>query len=832
MNFKHALLILVFFSPLKIIGQDTISIHGFVKDAISNEPIENVSVYIDSTNVYSETNEQGYYKLILPKHKQGTSIIASRVDYQAKSKIIPEGTNHSINFLLSIVSHNLEIVVSEKNIEQTGVTRENIQELIRLPNNSNNLESLLSGIALGVNSGLGGELSAQYNVRGGNYDENLVYINGFEIYRPQLIRSSVREGLTTPNPDLVQKLTFSSGGFQAKYGDKMSSVLDIKYKKPESFAASFGLSLLGGTFHIEGKKKVGAKEKPFRYLLGIRLKNTEQLLNSFDTKAATTANFGDIQGYFTYQITPSLELSYLSNFNTNQYISLPEQSTTIASASKEKTFQLNSTFSGDEVTNYKYTMNGISLNYLPQKTKHPMYFNLSTSFYDNQENEHSDVLNIYEMNAIDSNTRSTTYGEIIDTVANGVQYDFIQNKLNIKIKKLQHRGGIELESSSANSFFIQWGLNYQSEIIKDEISELERKGTEIYMDQDGLASIPVIERINSNLHLSSNRYSGFIQNSFLKKNRKNSEEKKITTGVRFNYWDVNQVLFVSPRIQFFHSLNKHLSYHISSGLYAQSPFYRELRNKEGVLNKEVLPQKSWQIIGGLKHSFSSKKNKQPLQLVVEAYYKQLWDLVSYDYEDVRIRYFGENNAKGHAYGLDLRLNGNFITSAESWINVSFLRTRESIDGVQHKKSAPNNPDGKNINNVPRPSDRFLNLSIYFQDHFPSFKRLETYVNYSVGTGLPYTFEDDFVFRNNFRYRANHQLNIGFSFSLWKEDYRKHRPRHLLGFSKNAWISFDAINLLNIRTVTSNRIIPTANGVFSVPNYLTSRTMNVRFRIEL
>ena len=831
MNFKQIILLIVSILPLKLIGQESISIRGFIKDAISKEPIESATIYVDSMYVFAESDERGYYELILPSFHEEIVIVVSRVDCQSKTKKLSEIPSKNINFLLSPLSSNLDIIVLENSIERTGIKRENIQELIRLPNASGNIESLLSGIGLGVNTGLGGEVSSQYNVRGGNYDENLVYINGFQVYRPQLIRTSVSEGLTFANPDLIQKLTFSSGGFHAKYGDKLSSVLDVRYKRPESFGASVGIGLLGGTFHMEGKKLIGESQKAFRYLIGLRYKNTQPLLNTFDTENAATANFGDLQGYFTYQVTPSIEFSYLYNFSDNQYKFVPKNSTTIASASKVQTFVLSSTFLGAERTDYKNLMNGIGINYSPQTSKNAIYLNFSASLYNNQEKEFSDLLTLYQLQSLDTKVGST-FGEVIDTIATGGQYDFIRNQLDINISSLSHKGGIEFESSSKTSFFLQWGINYQKEVIKDKILELERKGTEAYTEQIPPESIPITMQYDDQHNLSSNRYSGFIQNSFTRKKTRTSDEVRLTTGIRAAYWNLNRAFFISPRTQFFYAPSKSISYHIATGLYYQSPFYRELRTIEFDINREVLPQKSWHMIVGLKRNINFKKQEDKnFQLTVEAYYKKLWDLITYDIEDVRIQYAGDNNAQGHAYGLDVRLNGNLTPNSESWINMSFLRTRESIHGVQHKRTA-SNTTAENISSVPRPTDRFLNLSIFFQDHLPSFKRLETYVNYNIGTGLPYNFENEIIFRNNLRYRPNHQLNIGFLFSLWKESYRSKKPRHWLGFSKDAWISFDVINVLNIRTVSSNRLIPTADGIFLVPNLLTSRTMNVRFKVNL
>ena len=834
---KHVALGCCFCSLLVVTQAQEATINGLVKDATTNQPIPNSTVYVESTNLNTATNEEGFYQLTIPSNKSIT-VVFTRLDYESKSFNIPPlatGTIKTIEVALTAMLSDVEVVISESKLEQTGIIREGMTELIRLPNTSSNLESVLTGTALGLNSGVGGEFSAQYNVRGGNYDENLVYVNDFEIHRPQLLRASQQEGLTFANADLIRNFTFSSGGFQAKYGDKLSSVLDIQYKKPDSVATSIALSLLGGSLHTEGKALIGKKQRPLRYLMGGRYKNTTSLLNSLDSRAAYTTNFGDFQTYFTYDWTPQLQVAMLHNINRNHYLFLPTSSTVIASKSEVDVFQFAADFEGATNTRYQNDFTGLSLNFLPKSTKHSTYLKVLLSTYESEETVFSDIKTLYDLYAIDTRTSIQTFGNIVDTLATGTTQHFIDNQFTARLLNLQHLGGIEFKGiakrNTTKSHFLQWGLTYQQEAIQDTIQEwtaTNSGGKSLPPDQE---TAPLTSTINSTLQLNSNRLNGFVQHTFNSEN--NHRAIQITAGFRSAYWEANDVLFFTPRVQFLYDTKKNLSYRLATGLYYQSPFYRELRNSSGAINTNVVPQKSWQIVGGLVYDFSIKKDREkPFRLIAEAYYKKLWDLVTYDLDNVRISYAGENNATGYAAGLDVRVNGNFIPNAESWINLSLLRTREAITGVQHKKAVANNPAGENIATVPRPNDRFMNLSVFFQDHFPRMKRLKTYLNYNFGTGLPYNVgTENIVFRNNFRYRATHQVNIGFSLSLW-DQLAPHKTKHWLGFSKNAWLSLDVINLLNVRNVASNTVIQAVGRQYVVPNYLTSRTANIRFRIEL
>lgn len=819
------------------------SIYGNIKDVDTGEGIDLVTVYIEDTNFAVETNSSGFYRIKVPSNQPFT-IAFSRIGFQPASyKITGIGTGKSKKLDIRLVSieSDLEIIVTESKIEEAGIIREEVTELKLLPSTTGNLESVLPSIALGTSSGTGGELSSQYNVRGGNYDENLVYVNDFEIYRPQLIRAGQQEGLTFPNIDLISNLSFSSGGFQAKYGDKLSSVLDVQYKRPEEFRASVGASFLGGSAHIEGSQQLGKDDyQKFRYLVGARYKTTRYLLGSLDTKGEYIPNFGDIQAYLTYDINRDLQIALLGNYNRSEYNFVPQERST-ALGLIDFTLELFSVFEGQERDDFTTGMGGISLTYLPDRQKNPIYLKILASSYQSNENERFDILGFYRLGEINTDISSDNFGEVVNTLGTGTQHQFVRNSLTSNVSNIQHKGGIEFQLSEANatrtvSHFLQWSARYQREEINDKINEWERLDSAGFSLPFDPNSVQVADVLKTRNELSSNRFTASLQNTYTLR-EEGVKEIQITAGVRAAYWDLNREFFVTPRAQLLYKpLNRKrdISYRLAAGMYYQSPFYRELRRLDGTVNENLRSQKSIHIVGGFTQDFMMKKvSKEPFRFIIEAYYKRLWDLVSYDIDNVRIRYSGENDATGYVAGLDMRVNGEFVPGAESWINLSFLRARERIDGVQHIVREIGDVEGQNVNDVPRPTDQFMTLAMFFQDHLPKNENFKMHLNFTVGTGLPYGLRgNNTVFRNTYRFRPYHRVDLGFSIGLWDESRRKEKPNHLLGFTRSTWLSLEVFNLMAVQNVASNTWIKTVfNQQYAVPNFLSSRRINLRMRME-
>lgn len=818
-------------------------ITGTVKDALSDQGVELVTVYIKDTNTATETARNGRYSIEVPAN-QAFTIVFSRIGYKEVSKDfdpMPARSSRQVDVTMAPVDSDIEVVVRESKIEDAGMVREEVTQLKLLPTTTGNFESVLPHIALGTSSGTGGELSSQYNVRGGNYDENLVYVNDFQIYRPQLIRAGQQEGLTFPNIDLIRDLSFSSGGFEAKYGDKLSSVLDIKYKRPDSTKASVGLSFLGGSAHLEGSFNVGKDDyKKLRYLVGTRYKTTRYLLGTLDTKGEYTPNFTDIQAYITYDLNRNWQLGLLGNYNYSSYQFTPTERST-ALGLINFALQLFSVFDGQEIDDFTTMMGGLSLTYIPDRQRNPFFLKFLVSAFSSDENERFDITGRYSLRQIEADLGSDNFGEVLAELGTGTQQQFVRNFLDIRVANAEVRGGLELQGDPddieiTNSHFLQWSVKFQNERINDKINEWERldsAGYSLPYDPDTVRLSRVLKTTNN---LNSNRITAFFQDTYTWR-KESVAELKLSAGVRVGYWDLNKEFIISPRAQLLYKPlggKKDISYRLAGGLYFQSPFYRELRAFDGRVNTNLLSQKSAHIVAGLTYDFYlGKKNPKKFRFITEAYYKRLWDLVSYEIENVRIQYSGLNDATGYVAGIDLRLNGEFVPGAESWINLSFLKAREQLKEVTHLRREIGQEEATEVSDVPRPTDQFMTLSVFFQDYLPRNKNFKMHLNFTVGTGLPFgLLDNNRVFRNTYRFNAYHRVDIGFSLLLWDEEKRARKPNHFLRFTRNTWLSLEVFNLMRVENQAGNTWIKTIfNQQYAIPNFLTSRRINLRLRMD-
>lgn len=825
-----------------MLAQNTATINGSVKDE-NQVAIEFVTVYIDSTSQATETAQNGRYSISIPAEKT-VVLVFSRIGYkEARTEIapMPARSSRQIDVTLVSSSSDIEVVVKESKIQDAGIVREGVEQIKLLPSTTGNLESALPHIALGTSGGTGGELSSQYNVRGGNYDENLVYVNDFEIYRPQLIRAGQQEGLTFPNIDLIRDLSFSSGGFDAKYGDKLSSVLDVKYKRPDSLRASVSMSFLGGSAHVEGSLKIGKDSyRKLRYLIGARYKTTKYLLGTLDVSGEYTPNFSDVQAYVTYDISRDLQIGIMGNINRSVYQLIPDERST-AQGLISFALELFSVFEGQEVDDFTTQMGGVSLTYIPDRDRNPYFLKLLASRFQSDENERIDIIGDYSLRQIESDLGSSNFGEVLAELGTGTQHQYIRNFLDIRLTNIEQKGGIELQLDPddpevTSSHFIQYSAKYQREEIDDWINEWERLDSAGYSLPYNDQSVEVFNVLKTRNQLNSNRFSGYIQETFTWR-KESVAELQLTAGVRASYWDLNKETIIAPRGQLLYKPlggEGDVSYRLAGGLYFQPPFYREMRGFDGVVNTNLKSQKSAHIVGGMTFDFyMGKRNPKKFRFITEAYYKSLWDMVPYEIENVRIRYYANNDGKGYVSGIDFRLNGEFVPGAESWINLSFLRAREQLDGVQHRAFEGNDLTSSDVDAVPRPTDQFMTMSMFFQDYLRKNKNVKMHLNFSLGTGLPFGIPNNNIeLRNAYRYAAYHRVDIGFSFSLWDEARRTKRPGHWLNFSRSTWLSLEIFNLMQVQNQASNTWIKTIlEQQYAIPNFLTSRRINLRMRMD-
>jgi hypothetical protein len=835
--------LLSFFAILCVLtaaAQEKVTIRGTISDRLLAGPIELVTIYVQGSQNVVESDHKGRYRILVEPNKEFV-LNFTRIGYQAvqhEFAALSPGAVRELNLSLVPTGSDLEVIITDRQIEDAGILREDVEDLKLLPTTTGNLESVLPAIALGTSGGTGGELSSQYNVRGGNYDENLVYVNDFEIYRPQLVRSGQQEGLTFPNIDLLRDLSFSSGGFEAKYGDKMSSVLDIYYKRPQKTKGSVELSLLGASAHIEGSVQSKLNSyKHFRYLVGARYKNNQLLLNSLDVEGEYRPQFLDFQTYLTYDLSRSLQLGVIANYNSSRYDFTPESRET-AQGLIDFTLKLTSIFEGQETDDFATGMGGVSLTYIPDRNRNPLYLKFLASGFSSREREQFDIQGAYRLSQIETGVGDDA-GEEILVLGTGIQHIYARNALNSTIFNVEHKGGIEFQidgaETSEKTHFLQWGLKVQSEDISDKLNEWERldsAGYSLPVDPDAVQLQNVLKSKNE---LNSLRYNVFIQDSY-SAIKPGKSELKITGGVRATYWDMNKELDISPRFQILYKPlgGKDIAYRFATGLYYQPPFYREMRRLDGSVNRDLKSQKSFHILAGLTTDFGPDvRGRKKFRMIAEAYYKNLWDLVHYDINNVRIRYSGENDATGYVVGLDLRLNGEFVPGAESWINFSFQRAREKLNGVQHLKFEVGSAEPTVVKDVPRPTNQVVGVNVFFQDYLPNNENFKVHLNLAFNTGLPFGVPDNnIVFRNTFRYAMYRRVDIGFSVLLWDKSWLDRKPKHFLRFTRSSWLSLEVFNLLGIRNEADKTWIKAVNNQqFAISNFLTSRRLNVRWRME-
>jgi len=820
-------------------GQTTYQ--GQITDASGGLPIELVTIFFDGINEPVESDINGRYT-ISTTASDSRELVFSRLGYEdLRVNVSLNGRINALDIQLTAEDADIEVTITDNRIERAGVGTSNAEAIRLLPSTTGNIESVLPHIALGARSGSGGELTSQYNVRGGNYDENLVYVNDFEIFRPQLIRAGQQEGLSFPNIDLIRDLSFSSGGYESRYGDRMSSVLDIKYKRPEAFKGSLSGSLLGGSAHIEGSKTLGASDyQKLRYLVGARYKTNRYLLGSLDTQGEYNPDFVDIQAYLTYDLTREIQIGLLSNYNRSDFNFIPRTRNTALGLIQES-LQLTTVFEGEEDDSFRTGMVGASVTYIPERERNPTFLKLLASTYAGVEEENIDIRGFYRLSQVEGDISSDNFGEEIAVLGTGTEHDFSRNRLFNTITNVQLRGGLELQNQTddGKSHFLQYGVKYQSELFDDRLNEWVRIDSAGFSLPFNPSQVLLDEVLKSENEIRSTKITGFIQDTY-SNFQKGRSDLSLTVGTRFSYWDLPGVFNVSPRAQLLYKPGisgdgTGTTYKFSTGVYYQTPFYRELRRPDGTINRNIRPQRSLHFVGGVTKDFLWKKlSDKPFRFIAEAYFKSFNDLISYNVDNVRLRYSGENDATGSAIGLDLRLNGEFVPGAESWFNFSYLRARESITDVQHQRRTQEG-EVLLVDDVPRPSDQAFSMSIFFQDYLPANENIRVFLNLNFSTGLPFGLPDaeaNREFRNIFRFTPYRRVDMGFGLQLWKREWLAEKPDHLLRSFDNAWLNLEVFNLLGVANQTSNTWIRTVfSQQFAVPDNLTNRRVNLKFRVD-
>lgn len=840
MKYKWLIIILLFL-PTFVFGQ---KIEGVLYGKISDESgkaVEFVNVAVQNTPYGIVSDARGNYNLTLPADTL-INVVYSFVGYEEikiEIKLKP-GERRKNDVTMKVTSTMLtEVTVHDQSIKTSTITRLDAKETVLLPTaGAGGVEDMVKTLA-GVSST--NELSSQYNVRGGNFDENLIYVNGIEIYKPFLVGSGQQEGLSFINSRLISNIDFSAGGFSSEYGDKLSSVLDITYKKPTIPAGSVTLSLLGAEAHAEGcsfKNKVS-------YLVGARYKNTQYLLGKMDTKGDYKPNFIDAQGLITYNISPRFEISVLGYYSRNSYLMVPTTRETDF-GNLQASYRLKIYFDGQELSRYTTGLGAVTLNFSPNDD---LNLKLIASAYSAMESENYDIEGQYWIGLLETNPGSEQQGDVIDNQGVGTFIEHARNYFYSRVVNLDHKGAYKYGD---NTF--KWGVRYQHQLFDDIIKEWDMVDSAGYTQPHVVDSIlnpsnpmqtPLELKNVANGHniLYINNLDGYIQNSW-QFEPENGNIWVLTAGLRANYWGYNGSVNVSPRAGIAFQPNKHpnMTFRLSGGVYVQPPFYRELRMFDGSLvdKDKASVQKSYQVVLG--HEYNFKAWDRPFVLTTELYYKYLKDIIPYQVDNIRIRYYADQKATGYATGLDLKINGEFVKGIESWASVSVMRTAENIQYfIDANGNILSQTDVNNgaeyvrdtiISGISRPSDQRVNFAIFFQDYIPFIPSFKVNLKLILGTGLPFGASEDERYRQKNRMPAYRRVDIGFSKQLIGENTSFRNPRNPLNYIRNCWLSLEVFNLLGVNNVSSYMWVTDVYNIqYAVPNYLTNRQLNLKLILE-
>ena len=829
------LLVFAFFCNFGL-SQELATVYGVIKDNAGNK-LPFAFVTINSENIGTTTDSKGSYELEVPANKE--LILESSYQgkkFAAKIILLPE-ERKELNITLDITQLSTVDVIDERN-RVNSFDKIDPKIAIFVPSVRGGIEDLIVS-QLGVSSS--NELSSSYSVRGGSFDENLVYVNDIEVYRPFLARSGQQEGLSFPNPEMVSDILFSAGGFAAKYGDKMSSVLDIKYAKPTEFEASVQASLLGGAVHF------GTRSKDYRLstIQGFRYKTNKYVLGSLDEGGDYQPSFTDLQTYITYSLTDNLELGFLGNYSINNYRFIPEnRETDFGSINQALRFTV--FFEGQEITRFETLFGAINLNYgVSDKT----ILKFIVSAFNTQEEENFDILGLYRLDELERDLGSDEFGNVVQNIGVGGYLNHARNSIDASVFNFEHKGYSEWDDNK----YLQWGAGVQTEDIEDRISEWQLIDSSGYsIPQFPADSIVLFDIIKSKNDLNNLRTRAYIQNEWTWK-LKDTSNVTMTAGIRGTHWSFNNETNISPRASIaykpFNWVNdkngnkRDVLLKLSAGLYYQPPFYKEFRGLFGEINEEIKSQRSLHVVLGYDQIISIWD--RPFKFISEAYYKKMDNLIPYEVDNVRLRYYANNDSKGFATGIDMKLSGEFIEGISSWASLSIMTVQEDI--INDSYDLLLNALGDTIipgftfdqvavdtitnfpGLIPRPTDQRLNFALFFQDELPSDPTYKAQLSLLYGTGLPFgppTFER---YKDVERLPAYRRVDIGLTKQFISEGQKRKNPNSIFKNVKEAWLALEIFNLLQINNTVSKLWVQDVSGrYYSIPNFLTGRRVNLKF----
>ncbi len=757
-----------------------------------NNPIELATVSCLEQGKVTATNLKGEFTMTLAS-KDSVVVKFSMIGYNARKRVFrhPRG---KLNVEVSLPSMAAlgEVVVTEKRRQTTGTQKLDIKDAKGTPSASGNAVEDMIQQQAGVSTH--NEMSSQYNVRGGSFDENSVYINNVEMYRPLLIRSGQQEGLSVINPDMVESVAFSTGGFEAKYGDKMSSALDITYHKPQKAEGNIQASLLGASAYV------GLGGKKFSMSHGIRYKTTRNLLGTLETKGEYDPRFLDYQTYISYSPNQRWTIDFIGNISENRYNFTPsDRETSFGTMENVKSFKVY--FDGQEKDLFRTLIGTLAISRtLGANTKLSL---LASTFY-TKEQETYDIMGQYWLDDTQKNV-NLGVGTYMEHARNYLTARVQSFKLMLNHKTKRHD--------------IEGGITYKTEHISENSREYEMRDSSGYSLPHSADRLDMIYSLRSSNTLNSHRLEGYVQDTYrFSSGAEGGTHYTLNYGVRFSHWSFNKETIVSPRLSLamIPSFNQDMTFRLAAGLYYQAPFYKELRDTVSqngttvaVLNNKIKSQRSIHFVAAFDYRFKIKE--RPYKFTAEAYYKALHNLVPYNVNNVKITYYGGNLCDGYAAGLDLKLYGEFVPGTDSWVTFSLMSTQQKMNGQW----------------IPMPTDQRYAVNLHFTDYFPGTERWKMTLRLAFADGLPFGPPHKGIETQNFRAPAYKRADIGLSYKAYDNDARKRKS-----ICKNIWVGVDCLNLFGISNVNSYYwVTDVTNQQYAVPNYLTGRQINGKVTVE-
>jgi hypothetical protein len=802
---KPVALLLLLLAVCFTSGLQAQGLNGVLSGTIRSEKgeaLSSVNISLKEYPIGTTSDPGGRYTLQIPANRPVT-LIFSIVGYQTQQQELQAKAGAQIEL-------NIRLAASNQNIEEVTIRRQRIQpNMSRIdPQFGEVVPSASSGAVEALIKTLPGvstnnELSSQYSVRGGNYDENLVYVNDIEIYRPFLIRTGQQEGLSFINPDLVSSIEFSSGGFDAKYGDKMASVLDIRYRQPQSFAASASASLLGGSLHIEN----ATPNKKLSFIGGARYKTNRYLLASLDEKGDYNPDFTDLQVYTTYRPSNNLSISFLGNIARNDYLFIPQTRRT-SFGTWTQPLEARIYFEGQEKDHFNTNLGALSFNFHPNNQ---LNLKLIVSAFQTKEQVNYDILGQYYLNELERDWSTAGTGDSILNLGVGSFLNHARNKLDAKVYSLAHQGAFNTEDHLLN-----WGFKVQREEIADQVNEWVMRDSTGYSLPYSATDVRLYSSSNTDNQFTSWQASAHLQDTWAVPVE--TGKLFLTYGLRANYRKYSGEFLLSPRVSasYFPPWEKQFIFHLSGGRYVQPAFFKELKDRTGHVYPDTKAQKSWQLVAGGEYLFQAWD--RPFRFKSELYYKYFSHLTPYQINNVQIQYLADQQAKAYAAGLDLSIHGEFVSGVQSWASISLLQTKEDIEGDSHGW-------------IPRPTDQFLTFSLFFQDYFPGNPSYKVHLAAFYGSRLPTGPPNGERYTDTFRMPPYRRIDMGISKTIIHAESNQTQNNRLKKIREMS-LSLEVLNLLGIKNTVSYFWLSSNYGdQYAVPNYLTERKLNLRLSLK-